>query len=67
MEITVSDEEMNELLQATLVEMMRKNRDEFLELVIKTMEKIGVANAIREGRKNKFVSEERIRKILEGE
>ena len=65
MELTVSDEKIKEFLRETLIEMMRENKEEFRDLVMEAIEDIGPANAIKEGRKNKFVSEDRIRRVLE--
>ncbi len=65
MEVTIKDEKMKELIREIIVEMLRENREGFYELVVEAIEEIGLANAIREGRKDKFVSEKRILKLLE--
>ncbi len=66
MELTVNEEKMKELLKDVMVEMIREKRELFHELIVEAIEEVGLANAIKEGRKNKFVSEERIMNILEG-
>jgi len=64
MELTTSDQKIKELVRETFIEMIREDREGFYELVLEALEEVGLANAIKEGRKNKFVSEDRILKIL---
>lgn len=66
MDITSSDEKTKELIAEVLVEMITEKRDMFYELIVEAIEDVALAQAITEGRKNKFVSESRIMKILEG-
>jgi len=66
MELTINDEKIKDLMREIFIEMIRENREGFYELVLEALEEVGLANAIKEGRKNKFVSEDRIRKVLEG-
>lgn len=66
MELTINDKAIKELMRQTFIEMIRENREGFYELVLEALEEVGLANAIKEGRKNNFVSEDRILKILEG-
>ncbi len=66
MDLTLSDAKVKELLREIVIELIRENREGFYELILEAIEEIGLANAIREGRKNKFVSEEKIFKLLEG-
>jgi len=64
MELIVDENKMRELLKDTLVEIMKNKRQFFRELVMEAIEDIGLANAIKAGRKNKFVDESRIIEIL---
>ncbi len=48
-----------------MIELIRDNREEFYDLILEAIEEAGLARAIKEGRKNKFVSEDRISKILD--
>lgn len=66
MELTASDQKIKELVRETFIEMIREDREGFYELVLEALEEVGLANAIKEGRKNKFVSEDRILEILQG-
>ncbi len=66
MELSMNDQKIKELIRETFVEMLREDREGFYELVLEALEEVGLANAIKEGRKNKLVSEERILKVLEG-
>ena len=65
MELTISDEKTKELLTEVVIEMIKQKREIFYEIIVEAMEEVGLANAIIEGRKNEFVSEENISKILE--
>ncbi|MDQ2746522.1 MAG: hypothetical protein M3T96_04595 [Acidobacteriota bacterium] len=66
MELTISDEKTKELLAEVISEMLVKRRDVFQEIIVEALEEIGIGNAIVEGRKSDFVSEDRIFDILEG-
>ncbi len=57
MELTVEERQTKELLREILLELLQEKRSEFYDLVLEVMEEIGLANAIREGRQNDFVSE----------
>ena len=65
MEVVISDKKTKELLTEVLVEMIQQKREVFYEIVAEALEDVGLANAIAEGRQNKFVSEDKIMKILE--
>lgn len=66
MELTISDEKTKELLTEVLIEMMRTKRDVFQEIFLEALEEVGLANAIREGRKDDFVSEDEVMNVLKG-
>lgn len=66
MELTISDEKTKELLTEVLIEMIQQKREVFYEIVLDALEDVGLANAIGEGRKNDFVSEDKIMEVLEG-
>ena len=67
MELTISETKAKELLKEVIIELAQERRDLFFEIILEAFEKIGLANAIREGRQNEFVSEESIVAILEGQ
>jgi hypothetical protein len=67
MELVISEEQAKELLKEVLVELMEERRDLFLEAMLEAVEEIGLANAIREGRRGEFVSEEEVLAILRGQ
>ena len=52
--------ELKPLIKETLNEMIRDNKEEIRELINEAIEEIAMANAVREGRKNNYVSEKRI-------
>ena len=66
MPVTVLNEEQTkDLLRRLLVELLQDRRSEFYQLVIEAIEEVALANAIRAGRQNEFVSEDDIRAVLE--
>jgi hypothetical protein len=67
MELTISETKAKELLKEVIIELAQERRDLFFEIILEAIEEIGLANAIREGRQNEFVSEESIVAILEGQ
>jgi restriction endonuclease Mrr len=66
MELTISDEKTKELLTEVLVKMIEEKREVFQEILLEALEEVGLANAISEGRKVEFVSEDEVMSILEG-
>ena len=64
MELTINEKQAKELLKEVLIELMEEKRDLFFEVMLEAIEETGLANAIREGRQNEFVSEEQILAIL---
>ena len=67
MELRISETKAKELLKEVIIELAQERRDLFFEIILEAIEEIGLANAIREGRQNEFVSEESIVAILEGQ
>ena len=66
MELAIKDEKVKELIQEVIIEMVKEKKNVFYEIMSEALEEVALANAIRKGRKNKFVSEDRILEILEG-
>ena len=70
MELTIDDKKMRDIMRdimkEVIIEMMKENREGFCNLLVEAMEEVGLANAIKEGRKNKFVNEDKILNLLEG-
>jgi len=62
----LTEKKHKELIKASLLEIMTENKDFFKEIFSEIIEDAGMANAIQEGRKNKFVDEKNIMAILEG-
>ena len=60
----LNEEETKNLLRQILVELLEERRSEFHELVVEAIEEVALANAIRAGRKNEFVSEDDVRTVL---
>jgi hypothetical protein len=62
--ISLDEEQFKNLLKETLVELFEERQDLFAAMVAEAMEDIGLANAIRVGRRNDFVDKERIDAVL---
>ena len=67
MDLKISEQQAKQLLKEAIVELMEEKRDLFFEVMLEAMEEVGLANAIREGRRGQFVSEDEVRAILRGE
>lgn len=65
MATTILDrEQTKDLLRNVLIELLEERRPEFQELILEALEDVALANAIREGRRDEFVSEEEIQNVL---
>ena len=64
MELAINEKQAKALLEEVLIELLEEERDLFFEVMLEAIEEIGLANAIREGRQNEFVSEEQILAVL---
>jgi vacuolar-type H+-ATPase subunit D/Vma8 len=67
MQISISDEKTKELLTEVIVDLLKNKRDVLYDVVLEALEEVGLANAIAEGRKNDFVSEDEVRALLDGD
>jgi hypothetical protein len=64
--ISLDEKQFKVLLKETLIELFEERQDVFSALLAEALEDIGLAAAIREGRKDDFVSETEIDAILAG-
>ena len=64
--VSLDEAQFKTLLKQTLIELFDERRDIFSAIVAEALEDIGLANAIREGRKDDFVSADEIQSILKG-
>jgi hypothetical protein len=60
MELSISDDKTKELLTEVMIELLRTKRDLIRDILMEALEEVGLANAIAEGCKNEFVSEEEV-------
>ena len=67
MELAINDAKTKELIKEVIIELMKEKRDLFYEIIMEALEEIALANAIKEGRQNDFVSEDKIFALLEGQ
>jgi hypothetical protein len=63
---SLDEKQFKVLLKEALVELFEERQEFFAAIVVEAIEDIGLANAIREGRKNDFVNKEAIDAILAG-
>jgi hypothetical protein len=66
MELSISDEKTKELLTEVVIDLLKTKRNVMREIMLEALEEVGLANAIAEGRKDEFVSEDEILSILDG-
>ncbi len=64
MELTINETQAKALMKEALMEMFQEKRDILFEVILEVIEEIGLANAIREGRKNELISEDEVLNIL---
>jgi len=64
MKITFNDAKTKALLKEVVIELMQSKRYLFHEIMIEALEEIALANAIKKGRKNDFVDEDKIFMLL---
>ncbi len=67
MQVFLNDEKTREMLTEVLIDLIRTRKELFAEIFRDALEEVGLANAIAEGRKNEFVSEETIFTILDSD
>lgn len=64
MELSIDETQAKKLLKEIIIELVQERQELFSEIIAEAIEEIGLAEAIREGRQNEFVSEEEINAIL---
>ncbi len=62
--VMLDEAQAKEWLREVLVELLEQRPSEFRQLVIEAIEDAAMINAIREGRKGEFVTEEEIKSYL---
>jgi hypothetical protein len=67
MKLSIDDETTKEMLTEIMVEIIKTRKDLFYDLILEALEEISLANAIKEGRQDDFVCEEKIFALLDSE
>jgi hypothetical protein len=67
MKLSIDDDTTKEMLTEIMVEIIKTRKDLFYDLILEALEEISLANAIKEGRQDDFVSEEKIFALLDSE
>ena len=61
---TLSPNKIKKMFEETLVDFLNNRKKEVYSAMLEAMEDFGLSRAIKEGRKNKFVDEKKILKVL---
>ncbi|MDO9130222.1 MAG: hypothetical protein Q8N45_00295 [Anaerolineales bacterium] len=64
--VSLDEKQFKDLLKQTMLELFEERSYVFSGIMVEALEEIGLANAIREGRKDEFVDEQEIMDILAG-
>lgn len=64
--VTIDETKLKALLKETLIELLEENQAVFSAILVEALENAALANAIRMGRRNDFVSREEIDTLLAG-
>lgn len=67
MKLSIDNETTKEMLTEIMVEIIKTRKDLFYDVILEALEEISLANAIKEGRQDNFVSEEQIFALLDSE
>ena len=65
MSYTLDEKRMRKVMKDVLVEMMTEKKDLFYDLILETIEEVALGKAIKEGRKDQYVADSKIMRILE--
>ena len=65
MNTQLSDDKLKRLLKEAFTEILTEKRELFRDIFEEVLEDFALSKAIEQGRKNKFVSEEKIHEYLE--
>ena len=64
MEIIIKEDEIKSMLEDIIFKLLQEKKEIFRDIVEEVMEDIALCKAIEDGRKNEFVSQEKIMVIL---
>jgi len=64
MEIIIKEDEIKSMLEDIIFKLFQEKKEIFRDIVEEVMEDIALCKAIEDGRKNEFVSQEKIMQIL---
>lgn len=64
--VTLDEKHFKKLVKETLLELFEERRDVFSAIVVEALEELGLAHAIRDGRREEYVREEEVQSILGG-
>jgi len=67
MEIILKDQEIKAILEEIILKLLTEKRELFKEILEEVMEDLALSKAIEEGRKNDFISKDKIMEIIESE
>jgi len=65
MSYTLDERRMRKVMKDVLVEMMTEKKELFYDLILEAIEEVALGKAIKEGRKDQYVADSKIMRILE--
>jgi hypothetical protein len=67
MKLSIDDETTKEMLTEIMGEIIKTKKDLFYDLILEALEEISLGHALKEGRQDDFVSEEKIFALLDSQ
>jgi len=67
MEVTLSEEQIKDMLEEVVLKLLVDNKDMFREIIEEIIEDIALSKAIEEGKESEFVDEDKILEIIDNE
>ena len=67
MEVTLSEEQIKDMLEEVVLKLLVDNKDMFREIIEEVIEDLALSKAIEEGKESEFVDEDKILEIIDNE
>ena len=67
MKLSIDDDITKEILTEIMVEIIKTRKDLFYDLILEALEEISLGHALKEGRQDDFVSEDKIFALLDSQ
>ncbi len=67
MQITLQENQIKSMLEEIIFKLFQERKDIFREIIEEIIEDIGLTEAIKEGRKSNFVTQDKIFEVIDNE